>query len=81
VLVTTFDKSLELAEGFFKTSASWLALIVEIVACLIIAAAMIEAATATFPPTGRSELTDSDLNKRKLVLFILKRENHADIKN
>ena len=45
---SAFAQSLEVAEGFFKTSASWLALIVEIVACIIIAAAMIEAAAASF---------------------------------
>jgi uncharacterized membrane protein len=43
-----FARSLETAEFFFKTSASWLALSVEIVACLIIAAAMVESAAAIF---------------------------------
>ena len=45
---SAFAQALEGAEEFFKTSASWLALSVEIVACLIIAAAMIEAAVAIF---------------------------------
>lgn len=45
---SAFAQSLEVAEGFFKISASWLALVVEVVACLIIAAAMIEAAAAVF---------------------------------
>jgi uncharacterized membrane protein len=61
-----FTQSLEVAEGFFKTSASWLALSVEIIACLIIAAAMIEAASAAI--SLRRDTTDP-LRRRKEVFL------------
>jgi uncharacterized membrane protein len=63
---SAFTQSLEVAEGFFKTSASWLALSVEIVACLIIAAAMIEAASAAI--SLRRDTTDP-LRRRKEVFL------------
>jgi uncharacterized membrane protein len=61
-----FTKSLEVAEEFFKTSASWLALIVEIIACLIIVVAMIEAASSAI--SLRKDKTDP-LRRRKTVFL------------
>ena len=43
--------ALESAEGFFKSMASWVALGVEIIACLIIIAAIIEAVITLFTLT------------------------------
>ena len=63
---SAFVRGLDGAEEFFKTSASWLALIVEIIACVIIAAAMIEAVTTIF--TGKGDASHP-LSRRKEVFL------------